>query len=228
MLDVLDHSDVLWRASIVTASTASLTIALATLLGIAVMALRMTPAASILAKLYVEVFQNVPYPILVFIIYYGLPEVGLVLGPIESTILGIGVYSSAYIAEALRSGVLAVPNGQYEAGQSTGLSHLSILRHVILRQAVVAALPSLTNQWCRALRNISVMAIIGGQEILFASATLASQTFEVLSFYLVAGIVYWVLSIPIVVGAATVAASSKKPARGNRNRTDSIMDGVKR
>lgn len=197
MKHVLDNLDPLLHGMIVTIETALATLLLCTLLGVLVAAARLVPATKALAFAYTEFFQNIPYPILVFFMYYGLPEAGLTLGPIAATVIGVGLYSSAYVAEALRSGVLAVPKGNLDAGYATGLGRSQVIRSIVLRQAVIYALPSLTNQWCRALRNVSVMAIIGGQEILFEASQLADKTFEVITFYTIAGFAYWMLSIPI-------------------------------
>ncbi|MCL4748299.1 MAG: amino acid ABC transporter permease [Burkholderiaceae bacterium] len=197
MEHVLEHREQLLQGMAVTIETALAILALCTLLGFLVAGARLVPVTKAVAFAYTEFFQNIPYPILVFFMYYALPEAGVTLDPIMATILGVSLYSSAYVAEALRSGVLAVPKGHLDAGYATGLSRFQVIRSIVLKQAVVYALPSLTNQWCRALRNVSVMAIIGGQEILFEASQLADRTFEVIAFYTIAGVAYWLLSIPI-------------------------------
>jgi putative glutamine transport system permease protein len=195
---VLDNIDVLMSGLYITVQTAAATLTLCTILGLLVAGMRLVPATKGLAIVYTEFFQNIPYVILVFFIYYGLPSVGIRLGPIATTIIGIGLYSSAYIAEALRTGILAVPKGNSEAGYATGLSQYQVIRYIVLQQGLLYAMPSLMNQWCRALRNVSVMAIIGGQEILFEASQLADSTFLVITYYSIAGFAYWVLSFPIL------------------------------
>lgn len=204
METVLENIVPLINGLIVTVETASATLVLCTILGLLVAGLRLVPATKRLAIVYTEFFQNIPYVILVFFIYYGLPAIGIRLGPISTTIVGIGLYSSAYIAEALRTGILAVPKGHSEAGYATGLSQYQVIRYIVLRQALIYAIPSLTNQWCRALRNVSVMAIIGGQEILFEASQLADSTFLVITYYSVAGFAYWALSFPILAAGSIV------------------------
>lgn len=208
METLVQNIDPLINGLIVTVQTASATLVLCTALGLFVAGLRLVPATRRLAIVYTELFQNIPYVILVFFIYYGLPAVGIRLGPIATTILGIGLYSSAYIAEALRTGILAVPRGHSEAGFATGLSQYQVVRYIVLQQALVYAVPSLLNQWCRALRNISVMAIIGGQEILFEASQLADSTFLVITYYSVAGFSYWLLSFPILAAGAVIQRRS--------------------
>lgn len=203
METIWDNIDPLMSGLIVTVQTAAATLVLCTLLGLLVAGLRLVQGTRLLAVVYTEFFQNIPYVILVFFIYYGLPAVGLKLGPIATTIVGIGLYSSAYVAEALRTGILAVPQGNSEAGYATGLSRYQVIRYIVLHQGLVYAIPSLINQWCRALRNVSVMAIIGGQEILFEATQLADSTFLVITYYSIAGFAYWVLSFPIL-GVGTV------------------------
>lgn len=204
METLVQNIDPLLSGLVVTVQTAAATLVLCTALGLIVAGMRLVPATRRLAIVYTEVFQNVPYVILVFFIYYGLPAVGIRLGPIATTILGIGLYSSAYVAEALRTGILAVPRGHSEAGYATGLSQYQVVRHIVLHQALVYAVPSLLNQWCRALRNISVMAIIGGQEILFEASQLADSTFLVITYYSVAGFAYWFLSFPILAAGSLI------------------------
>ena len=180
-----------------TAYTALAMLVFASALALLVLLGRLWRPSARLATWYTDLFQNIPYPILVFLIYYGLPEVGIMLDPIGATVLGIGLYSSAYLAEALRSGVRAVSAGNVEAAFATGLSRWAVVTQIVLPQAVTYSLPSLTNQWCRGLRNISVMAMLGGHEILFVSQQLADQTFQVFLYYGIAGIAYWLLSLPI-------------------------------
>lgn len=197
MNSIIEHAETILAGIGFTALTALLTLAFATAMAFLMATLRLLPGTTWLARAYVNVFQNTPYPVLVFLIFYGLPEIGIRLDAMASTVVGIGLYSSAYLAEALRTGVQAVPRGNFEAGLATGMSRLSIIIHIVLKQALVYALPSLSNQWCRGLRNISVMAMIGGHEILFVSSQLADKTFLVFLYYGVAGVAYWLLSIPI-------------------------------
>lgn len=187
-----------------TAMTALLTLILASAIGLIALLGRLWKPTSKIAGVFTDLFQNAPYPVLVFLIFYGLPEIGVTLTPFGATILGIGLYTGAYIAEALRTGVKAVSVGIVEAGFATGLSRWTVVMHIVLPQAIVYSMPSLTNQWCRGLRNISVMAMLGGHEILFVSQQLADQTFLIFLYYGLAGISYWLLSLPIV-GAASFA-----------------------
>ena len=201
---LLENRGLLLHGIAVTVKAGVLTLLLSTGLGFVVAAMRMSRQLGFVARAYVELFQNVPYLILVFLMYYGLPELKITLPAVTAAILGLSLYSSAYIAESLRSGVLAVSGGQLDAATASGLKQREIARSIVLNQALVYSLPAVTNQWSRIIKNTTVLAIVGGEDLLFEAANLSAITFAVFAFYAFAGVAYWLLSIPVTTGSRVV------------------------
>lgn len=181
-----------------------ITLALSTAIGISLTALNMTgntvPKRAV--WVYIEVFQNIPYLILIFFFYFGLAEFGLRLSGLEAAVVGLSLYSGAYTAEALRGGMGAVSKGELTAARAAGLRESHIFRTLILPQTVVYSLPSLTNQWVRVIKNTTVLAVIGGGDLLYQVYVLAAQTYEVFTFYAFAAVAYWIIIIPLTRASA--------------------------
>lgn len=198
--DVLSgHSDVFLSGLLVTVRASVLTLALSMGLAIIVASLRIGRMRVLrgLSRAYVEFLQNTPHIVVVFFAYYGLPRMGLTLSAFASGVVGLSIYSSAFMSEALRSGVNAVPRDNWEAGESSGLSTIGVFRHIVLPQAFAHAFPPLTNQWVRAVKNTSILAVIAGGDLLYHATRVASQTFAVFEVYGAIAIVYLSLTIPL-------------------------------
>ena len=149
-----------------------------------------------IAKVYTDVLQNTPYLIVVFIIYFGLPEVGLTLGVYTSAIGGLALYSAAYLAEAFRSGFLAIPREQLQGAAACAFHQRTVTIHIVLPQAIVYSVPAITNQWVRIALNSTVVSILGGGDLLDQARNLAAVTFDVFPFYAIGAIGYWILITP--------------------------------
>lgn len=146
---------------------------------------------------YIEFMQNVPPVIHVLFIFYALPGMGLRLSALQAGTLGLTVYSSAFIAEALHSGIRAIDRGQWDAVRSSGLSYIQAMRLVIFPQALVYALPALTNQWIRLVKNTSILVVIAGSDLMYQAVNLAQLTFAVFEIFIAVWVAYLVITIPI-------------------------------
>jgi His/Glu/Gln/Arg/opine family amino acid ABC transporter permease subunit len=146
--------------------------------GIVVAALRIAPNRGLnrLGGIYVEAFRNVPLLVLLFIAFSGLPRAGVPVGQWAAGIACLGLYTAAYIAEALRSGVFAVGRGQIEAGLSLGLPYSRVMRRIILPQAFRTVIPAIGSLVIAMIKN---SAIVGGS--LVALPDLLKRTREVQS-----------------------------------------------
>ena len=102
---------------------------------------------------YVEFFRNIPLLIIAFFVYIGLPSVGIRLDGMTSGVIALIIYTSAFIAEAIRAGILSVPKGQMEAARSSGLSYNQAMTSVILPQAIKIVIPPLGNQFINLIVN---------------------------------------------------------------------------
>jgi His/Glu/Gln/Arg/opine family amino acid ABC transporter permease subunit len=155
-------------------------------------------------RAYVEVFRNTPLLIQIFIVYFGLPQVGLRLSPFLSGLSALTLYAAAYNAEILRAGLEAVPHGQHEAARSTGLSALQMARYVVLPQAVRISLPALGNNLVSLVKNSSLVSTIGMVELMFVANDISFNNFRSFEIYGAAAVLYIVLVLGLSRGLALV------------------------
>ena len=172
---------------------------LGTAIGLVLVVLRLAPAAPVraAARFVIELFRNVPILIQLFFYYYGLPRLGVSLDAFTCATLGLSLYSGVYIAEALRSGVLSVDRGQWDAGLAAGLSRSQTLRHVVLPQAVRLVIPPLTNLLVFTIKTSALASAITVEELTHVTETLESDTFRTFELFTAAAIAYLMLTIPL-------------------------------
>ena len=150
-----------------------------------------------IARVYVEIFQNIPLVIQIFFMYNGLAMAGLVLSEFMIGVIGVGLYHGAYIGEVVRAGILSISKGQQEAAYSQGFNYTQTMRYVILPQMVKSILPPLTNQAVNLIKNTSVLAIIAGADLMYAADSYASSSLNYGTSYVVAGLLYFILCFPL-------------------------------
>jgi His/Glu/Gln/Arg/opine family amino acid ABC transporter permease subunit len=172
--------------------------AIAMVVGTLVAALRIAPNKTLqrLGGVYVETFRNVPLLVLLFISFAGLRRAGFAIGPWEAGIVSLGLYTAAYVAEALRSGVAAVSRGQIEAGLSLGFSYAAVLRRIVLPQAfrtVIAPLGSVTIAMVKnsAIVGASLLAL---PDLLKEARIVNSNTFQTTEAFFWAAVGYLLLT----------------------------------
>jgi len=146
---------------------------------------------------YVEVFRNTPLLIQIFIVYFGLPQLGLKLSPFLSGLSALVLYAAAYNAEIFRAGLEAVPKGQFEAARSTGLTELQALRYVIVPQAVRISFPALGNNLVSLVKNSSLVSTIGMVELMFVANDISFNNFCTFEIYGAAAVLYIVLVLAL-------------------------------
>ena len=156
----------------VAVSALALALAIGIIVGIASMS-NVKPL-KLIARGYVEFFQNTPLLIQVFFLYNGLPFVGIVLSVTAIGIIGVGMYHGAYIAEVVRSGIGSIAKGQLEAAYSQGFTYWQAMAYIILPQAKTIVLPPLTMQAVNLIKNTSVLAVISGADIMFTAKSWSS------------------------------------------------------
>jgi cystine transport system permease protein len=148
-----------------------------------------------LASIYVSAMRGTPLLVQVFIIYYGLPSIGIEFSPITAGILALSLNVGAYLSESLRGAVNAVTRGQWLAGTSLGLTRVQTLRHIVGPQALRSAVPSLSNSLISLIKDTSLVSVIAVTELMLATKELISTTFQPFPLYIAAAAVYWVLSL---------------------------------
>jgi len=142
---------------------------------------------------YVEVFRNTPLLIQIFIIFFGLPGLGIKLSPYISGLTALVLYVGAYNAEVIRSGLEAVPKGQIEAAKSLGLTGVQTFLYIILPQAFQISLPALGNNWVALVKNSSLVSVIGMVELTWVTFDLNALTFRSFELFGTATIFYLIL-----------------------------------
>jgi len=147
------------------------------------------------AALYVSAMRGTPLLVQVFIVYYGLPSIGIEFSALTAGILALTLNVAAYLSESLRGAVIGVSQGQWLAGTSLGLTRTQTLRHVIGPQALRIAVPSLSNSLISLIKDTSLVSVIAVTELMLATKELISTTFQPFPLYIAAAGVYWVLSL---------------------------------
>jgi polar amino acid transport system permease protein len=144
-------------------------------------------------RAYIEFLRGTPFLIQLFLLYYGGPSFGLTLEPMTAGVIGLGLYSSAYFAEAFRSGFRSVPKGHLEAAQCLGLSRLQTVWRVQLPQMLVLITPALTNLTIVLSKETAVLSIVTVPELTFVMTGIGSATFAFMETLLVLCVCYLVL-----------------------------------
>ena len=156
----VDNFDLLRDAFLTTLSLSVLAGVLALVLGTLLAAMRVSPILPLrgLATFYVETFRNTPLTVVFFFMIFGLQQIDFVVGFFPGAVLSVGLYTAAFVCEALRSGINAVPPGQAEAARALGLTFGQSLSRVVLPQAFRTVVPPLGNVWIAMVKNTSIAA----------------------------------------------------------------------
>jgi len=142
---------------------------------------------------YIELFRGTPLLVQLFIIYYGLPEVGINFPSLTAAIVGFGLNSGAYQAEYLRGAIQSIKTGQLEAARSVGMSFFTAMRTIILPQALRRVIPSWSNDVIYTLKYTSVAFMIGAQELTSAGKIMAGRYFRFADTFIIVGVIYLIL-----------------------------------
>jgi aspartate/glutamate/glutamine transport system permease protein len=156
---------------------------------------------------YVEFIRNIPVLVIVFFTYLAGTFSGMLAGTI-----GLTIYTAAFIAEAIRAGIMSVPKGQMEAARSTGLTYGQAMRMVILPQAIKIVIPPLGNQFINLVKNSSLLAVVAGGDLMYQGDLISASTFVTFDTYVFVAIFYLILTIPLSLG---VGFLEKRMARSN-------------
>jgi polar amino acid transport system permease protein/cystine transport system permease protein len=162
---------------------------------------------------YVDVFRAVPVLTQLFIIYFGLTEIGIRLDPVPSAIVGFGINGGAYLTEVFRAGIASVHQGQLEAAQMLGMTRLRAMRIIILPQAMRVVLPPLGNFAIGLLKDTALASAVAAPELMFRARNLVDRTFLSTQIYAVTAVIYLAMSLPL--GHLTRRAEARV-ARGRR------------
>jgi polar amino acid transport system permease protein len=150
----------------------------------------------VVAACYIQFIRGTPLLLQLFFIYYVLPYVGIVLTPFVSGALGLTLNYAAYMAEVFRSGIQAIAKGQWEAGQSVGMSRRLLMRRIILPQAIRIIIPSLGNFFVSIFKDSALVSVITMRDLMFSGQLLASATYKHFEIFTEVAVIYFLISYP--------------------------------
>jgi polar amino acid transport system permease protein len=167
--------------------------------GLIVALLRISPwrIARILALAFIEFFRGTPALVQLFVIYFGFPDIGFQPSPFEAAIIGLGLNGSAYLAEVYRAGIESINRGQMEAALSLGLTPARAMRYIVLPQALRTMLPPITNSAIVLLKDTALVFAVGVVEVMALASNLVTETLQSAAIYLIAGLIYLCMTIPM-------------------------------
>lgn len=171
-------------------------------LGLALARLSSSRMVSGPAVAYVEFIRGTPALTQLFIVYFGLAYFGLTLPGFVAAVVGLGLNGAAYVAEIFRAGLKSVPDGQRQAALSLGLTPLQALRYVRVPQAFRLMLPPFCSYAIQLLKDTSLASVVAAPEIMFRARALVSETYMSMQIYVLVGILYLCVSIPLAFLAA--------------------------
>ncbi len=194
-------------------SVASMGLAITLGLALAIMRIFGRRPFSSLSTGYIELYRGTPLLIQLFILYYGLPNIGISLTPFAAAFLGLGMNYAAYEAEIYRAGINAVPKGQMEAALSLGMSGSLAVRRVILPQAFKIALPAITNDFIALFKDSSLVSVIAMVELTKTYSILAVSTLRFFELGIIAALLYFGMSYPLSLLARRLERKMKGAGR---------------
>ena len=188
----------LLRGALVTVELSVLAMALAVVAGLALVLLRLYAIVPLrwLARAYIEVIRGTPLLIQLFLIYYGLPQIGIRLNPFVAGIVGLGLNYAASESENYRAGIQSIPRGQTEAALALGMSRWQSLRHIVLPQALRVVIPPVTNDFIAMFKDSSIVSVITMVELTKVYGMLAMSTYDYIGLGLMTAGIYFGLSYP--------------------------------
>lgn len=149
------------------------------------------------ATAYVEIFRGTPALVQLFVIYFGLPDIGYEPSPLQAAIVGLGLNGAAYLSEVYRAGIESIHRGQLEAALSLGMTPRRALQHIVLPQAIRTMLPPITNFAIVLLKDTAIVFVVGVVEIMALARNLVTETLQSAAVYLIAGALYLCVTIPM-------------------------------
>jgi cystine transport system permease protein len=167
------------------------------LIGFPVAVLRLLPYRVLAwpANIYVSLMRGTPLLVQMFVIYYGLPSVGIEFSPVTAGILALSLNSGAFLSESLRGAIASISKGQWDASFSLGLGYWRTLYHIVLPQALRVAVPAMSNTLISLIKDTSLVSVITLTELMLSTKEVIATTFQPLPLYLAAAAIYWALSL---------------------------------
>ena len=150
------------------------------------------------ARAFIELFRGTPLLIQLYLIFYGLPNIGIRLSPLVAAVVGLGLNYAAYEAENYRAGIQAIPRGQMEAALSLGMTRAQALQHVVVPQALRLVIPPVTNDFIALFKDSSIVSVITMVELTKVYGQLASTYYDYIGVGILTAAIYFLMGLPFV------------------------------
>jgi polar amino acid transport system permease protein len=196
--DMINFLPSLLQGAVITITVSLLAFSLALIFGLLTGIARISRIAPLrmVAAFYIQFIRGTPLLLQLFFIYYVLPYVGIVLTPFVSGAIGLTLNYAAYMAEVFRSGIQAIPKGQWEAGSSVGMSRRLLMRRIILPQAIRIIIPALGNFFVSIFKDSALVSIITMKDLMFSGELLAAATYKHFEIFTEVAVIYFLISYP--------------------------------
>ncbi|MGQ0286858.1 amino acid ABC transporter permease [Pasteurellaceae bacterium 22721_9_1] len=176
------------------------------LIAVGVAIIRTTPAQSLLHKLlhwicrvYVSIIRGTPLLVQIFIIFYGLPEVGITLDPFPTAIIAFSINIGAYASETVRAAILSIPKGQWEASYAIGMNYPQAFIRTIMPQAMRVSVPPLANTFISTIKDSSLASLVLVTELFRIAQNVAASSYEFILVYSEAALIYWIVCFVLAI-----------------------------
>ncbi|AZZ56091.1 amino acid ABC transporter permease [Rathayibacter iranicus] len=179
---------------------ASFVLGLALALAVALMRLSRVRILAWIARAYISVIRGTPLLVQLFVIFYGLPSLGIKIDPWPSAIIAFALNVGGYAAEVIRAAILSVPKGQWEAAHTIGMGRSLALRRIILPQAARVSVPPLSNTFISLVKDTSLASLILVTELFRQAQQIATASSEFMLLYLEAALIYWLICLVLSSG----------------------------
>lgn len=147
----------------------------------------------IVARIYVSAIRGTPLLVQLFILFFGLPTLGIIIDPFPAAVFGFSLNVGAYASEVIRASILSIPKGQWEAAHTIGMNYSQTLRRIVLPQATRVSIPPLSNTFISLVKDTSLASLILVTEMFRRAQEIASANYEFLLLYTEAAIIYWLI-----------------------------------
>ncbi len=202
-MDLLNRAlPLLGQGLVVTVTLGLTSFAIGCVLGLAVALARLSSVKPLrlVAVAFVSIFRGTPMLVQIMLIYFGLPQLGVVIEPIPSAILALSLNAASYLSENFRAGIVAVERGQREAAFALGMSYAQSLRRIILPQAFRIAVPPVGNRFIALMKDTSLASVVTVVELTRVAERVGSSTFRYMEMFIIVAIVYWLVNTVLSIG----------------------------
>lgn len=196
---VFEHLDFLLRGAWVTIQVSVVSMLVALALGLVVALVRLSPWRILrgLASLYIDILRSTPLLAQLVWVFFALPILtGYSLTPFVASVIALSVYTSAYLGEIFRAGILSISKGQRHAGAALGMTPAQVMRRVVLPQGIAHVLPPVGSQLINLFKDSALVSLVSLQDLMWSGQSLASVTLRTVEVLTVVALIYMVLTIP--------------------------------